>query len=301
MELRQLRYFRAVAEERNLTRAAARLHLRPTSLSQQIIALEREVGTALFVRGPNGMEPTEAGRALLPEAERTLRQAERALHAARFPAAEGLRLAVTPGSPPAVAALLARKLRQVDDLPVSAQLTRIRSGELDAGLVVLPVDPALTVAIVSTAELGVLVDSAHPLASRTEVSWADLSGNDLLWFDRALAPGYHDEVLALAKKAGWTPRRILHGPPRRALFAGALRAPDVVALRPRWSAGDGQRWLPLRDSPVVRHALVWQDSQHSRACADLAAELARAAGTHDRAVTPDGHGRPSPAGLGPST
>ncbi|WP_205215278.1 LysR family transcriptional regulator [Amycolatopsis albispora] len=301
MELRQLRYFRAVAEERNLTRAAARLHLRPTSLSQQIIALEREVGTALFVRGPNGMEPTEAGLALQPEAERTLRQADRALQAARLPAGEGLRLAVTPGAPPAVAALLARRLRQVDDLPVSTQLHRIRSGELDAGLVVLPVDPVFDFAVVSVAPLGVLVDSAHPLAARSEVDWADLSGNDLLWFDRDLAPGYHDDVLARAEEAGWTPRRILRGPPRRALFAGALRAPGVVALRPRWSAEPGQRCIPLRDAPMVRHALVWRDSQHARACAELAAELARAAEADARAADPDGHGHPSPGGLEPST
>lgn len=65
MELRQLRYFLAVAEERNLTRAADAVGIKPTSLSQQIIALERELGTALFVRSSVGMAPTRAGTRLV--------------------------------------------------------------------------------------------------------------------------------------------------------------------------------------------------------------------------------------------
>jgi len=76
MELRQLSHFLAVAEERHFTRAAARVHLTQSSLSSSVRALERELGSDLFVRSTRQVELTEAGRALLPIARRTVAAAE---------------------------------------------------------------------------------------------------------------------------------------------------------------------------------------------------------------------------------
>ena len=76
MELRQLSHFLAVAEERHFTRAAARVHLTQSSLSSSVRALERELGSELFVRSTRKVELTEAGRALLPAARRTVAAAE---------------------------------------------------------------------------------------------------------------------------------------------------------------------------------------------------------------------------------
>ncbi|GAA2497925.1 LysR family transcriptional regulator [Streptomyces gobitricini] len=81
MELRHLEHFVAVAEEGNVTRAAARLHLAQSGLSASVRALERELGAELFVRTARGVEPTEAGRALLREARRTLDSAAAAREA----------------------------------------------------------------------------------------------------------------------------------------------------------------------------------------------------------------------------
>src|SRR5262245_11805348 len=148
MDLRRLRYFCAVAEASHLTRAAEGLGIRPTSLSQQILALERELGTDLSVRTPTGMRLTVAGAALLPQARTVLAAAERVHEVVRDAVAQEitLHIGVTPGSPSWVAARLWAAIRErgaalaASDSQTATQLDDLARGGLDAGLVVLPVE-----------------------------------------------------------------------------------------------------------------------------------------------------------------
>src|ERR671922_941699 len=99
-ELRQLRYFVTVAEERSFTRAAGRLHIAQQSLSQQIRTLESQLGVTLFERSSHGVELTDIGAVLLREARPVLAQAERVVEAVRR-AARGEAGELRVGVPPA--------------------------------------------------------------------------------------------------------------------------------------------------------------------------------------------------------
>src|SRR5881296_1826368 len=79
MELRHLRYFVAVSEEQNVTRAAARLHVSQPPLSRQIRDLEEELGVALFEHSAKAVRLTEAGKVFLTEARAVLQRADEAV------------------------------------------------------------------------------------------------------------------------------------------------------------------------------------------------------------------------------
>src|ERR1700761_368278 len=139
MELRQLRYFVAVAEELHYGRAAERLHISGPALSQQIIALERELGAELFVRDRRSVALTEAGRSLLDDARRMLALAEDARQRLRRTAAETapLRMGYVSWLPEDMAAILAPTVAvRVDEwvLPSHAQADRVAEGSIDLAL-----------------------------------------------------------------------------------------------------------------------------------------------------------------------
>lgn len=176
MELRHLRHFVALAEERNFTRAAERELIVQSGLSSSVRALEREVGADLFVRGSRPVRLTAEGRALLPAARRTLESAEAARQAVqdvRGLLSGHLRIGTYPINPrllplPALLLAFARahpaldvSVRQIPGLSTAA---KVADGELDCALFdqVGPPAPGLRAIPLISEEFQVAVPSAHP-------------------------------------------------------------------------------------------------------------------------------------------
>src|SRR5689334_11926219 len=149
MELRQMRYYVAVAEELHFGRAADRLHISTPTLSQQIKQVERELGTPLLIRHSRGVEITAAGKVFLDHAVRTITAAEQALSETRRAAGLGepqLRLGLLNGVPgwlpEALENLASERFPGCNVTPIAGttaeQLTLLAAGDVDLALIRTP-------------------------------------------------------------------------------------------------------------------------------------------------------------------
>ncbi|MFB6810697.1 LysR substrate-binding domain-containing protein [Streptomyces sp. NPDC056387] len=211
MELRQLSYFVTVAEELHFGRAADRLHIVQSAVSQQVQRLERELGAALFDRSPRHVRLTGAGERLLPEARAVLAAAERARSAVRERA--GLRLGTSTGLGEHldrvlgdVAALAPGTAVQLVSAPARERLEQVADGRLDAAFV-RSLEPAPGVRILRLGEdpLVAALPAAHPLAREPELALADLAGLQLCLTARRNNPVLVDLVVGACHSAGFEP------------------------------------------------------------------------------------------------
>ncbi|MFC5661555.1 LysR family transcriptional regulator [Kitasatospora misakiensis] len=248
MQLQQLRYFLAVAETRHFTRAAEAEHVAQPSLSQQIRALERELGAELFHRTRGNIALTDAGAALLPLARRILADTE----SARLAVQETVQLRrgrVRLGAPPSLCTSLVPDVLRVfrDRYPGVALVVReggsrdlvrsLAAGELDLALIITPpsgeAPPALALTDLLHEEL-VLVSREAP-GRRRRVRVAELRGRPLVMFRE----GYdvREATLAACREAGFEPEFAVEGGEMDAVL-GFVRAglgpavlPGMVAAR----------------------------------------------------------------------
>lgn len=226
MELRHLRYFVAVAEEGNVTRAAARLHISQPPLSQQIKDLETTLGAALFERSVQGMVLTAVGEAFLSEARRTLHAADQAMEVATR-AARGeqglLRLGFTSSAAfnPVVATTV-REFRQrwpgvrvvleeanTTQLTVSLGQRALDAAFLRPGLGELP---GLRVMRFRDERMRAVVPTSHRLAHRRRIALKDLAPDPFVLFPRSVGLSLHDAILDACQANGFVPRLELEVP-----------------------------------------------------------------------------------------
>ncbi|WP_416974206.1 LysR family transcriptional regulator [Streptomyces sp. 4F14] len=264
MDSRALRYFVAVAEELNFTRAAGRLGISPPPLSRAIAKLERDLGVPLLERSTHHVALTPAGTVLLTEARHTLDALEAAIHRTRRaggPAPKLVLAVKADGDAGLLEPLLARYAATPAALPVTVRLCAwheqprlLRTGEADVALVHEPYDRTGLDAETLLLEPRVAALAAtHPLAASARVTLADLelTADGLPGFlDRVRAPGRDlAQVLALI-----------------ALDEMFTLFPASVATRyPR----PGVVYRPVVDAPPSGLAVAWPQRSRSTAVAAL--------------------------------
>jgi DNA-binding transcriptional LysR family regulator len=258
VELRQLRYFVAVAEAGSLTRAATRLHIAQQSLSQQIRTLEAQLGASLFERSSRGVELTDAGAVLLREARRVLAQAERAEDAVRR-AARGEQGELRVGflstvanyfMPPVVRAFRERHRGvrlHTEDLTIAALVAGVRDGTLDAGLSRPPLVDDLEAEVVLREPVAAVLPEGHPLAERDELTLADLADEPWVLTPRASWPPWHRSYDDDFARAGYRPRVVQRGTTPQGLLALVAAGVGVtrLTLSSRTLRDGGVAFVPL--------------------------------------------------------
>jgi DNA-binding transcriptional LysR family regulator len=266
MELRHLRYFVAVAEEQNVTRAAARLHVSQPPLSRQIRDLEDELGVALFEHKARSVRLTEVGRVFLVEARAVLQRAADAVQTAKA-VASGQRGEIHVGYAPSLTVeVLPRALRyfqeanpgirvQLHDLSTQEMLRRLRDGKLDVALLV-QVSPKV-LAELNFVELGrypvcVALHPSHPLARARKVGLEQIARERLIAFTLADYPEYHAWIAELFASVAQPPRICEEHDSVTSLIASveAGRGVAVVSQTLDCLAGPRLKIRPLQPAPV---------------------------------------------------
>ena len=219
MDLRQLRQFVAVAEERSFRRAAERLHVSQPPLSVAVQRLEAVVGVALLDRTRHHVRLTVAGEAFLREAKRTLAHAQLSIEIAQRAAAGKLgtlRLSFVPSAAFNVVPGLLRAFREhypdvtlvLTSDTTSQQIAMLLSGATDVGIVVPPLHDARDVRVSSFCEqeLMLAVPMSHPLAGQKRVQLRSLAQESFVGFPFSEGPGFETVVMAACHDCGFVPK-----------------------------------------------------------------------------------------------
>ena len=319
MELRHLRYFLAVAEELNFTRAAKRLNIAQPPLTQQIKALEAEMGVALFDRSGYRVELTDAGRSFVPQVARILADVRNAVLIAKR-AAVGevghVRVGFTESASfnPLVTATF-RSFRtaypevelSLEESPSTVLASALRDGRIDAAFVRPPLrtGEGITLHLIDEEEMVVAVPTGHPLALRAELEITDLAEETFVLYPRTERPGLADTVIAACEKAGFAPKVKQYTPQLSStinLVAAALGV-SIVPKSMRGLQPQAVTYKRLRDPKLTALLGVAHRSGESSAPVLRFVETARAAISNSeipQAEIPQVSSNTEPATLSPT-
>ena len=287
MELRQLRYFIAVAEELSFSKGAQRAGVSQPPLSRQIANLEAELGARLFDRDKHSVRLTEAGRVYYAEAIKTLAAVDRTVHMTQR-AAKGLTGSLSLGFGGSVAYTFAPSaLRKFRDLypgvelslhntPMTSQLDRLKEQSTDVGFVMLPVqDKSLQTRLLLRDPLVVVAPVGHPLTKSKTVGLRAIEPYELIMFPRGGGFGFFSHIMAICKKAGFVPTVAQEVAPMESVI-GLVAAGVGISVVPSVAKRlliTGVQYRPLHeDYAVMEFAMAWRKDNTSpvvRAFVDL--------------------------------
>jgi len=240
MELRHVRYFLAVAENLNFSRAAQQLHIAQPPLSRQIRQLEEDLGVTLFVRSKRRVELTKAGQVFLDEARKLVVQAGHATEAARH-AQKGesgsVRIGIASGLGGVVGNMVAEHCKrfpavnvECKDVFSTIQNEMLRKREIDIAFLRPPVDHVnLDCELLFEEDFVVILPTSHRLAKRKFVRLKDIADEPLIMFERNFSSGLYDKILGLYSRQGLTPHfTVAHVQPHEE--AGAIMVASGKAI-----------------------------------------------------------------------
>ena len=272
MELRHLRYFLAVAEELNFSRAAARLHMAQPPLTVQIQNLEKDLGVRLFARTGRGTTLTREGEVFLLEARQICDQVGRARRAVNQAVAGDLGRLRVAGVPYAFLSelpmVVPRFRRENPNIVLDLReagtqegLDSLLAGTLDAAFVRADDDiDGLEILPIRTGRFEAVVPVGHRLADAGQLELAALAAEPFVVTSRHISPYYYDRTLAALATAGVTPRTVIEASSIQAQI-GYVACGMGVSLIP---ASDTSPWwgfverIPLRQHiPATEVAVAW--------------------------------------------
>ena len=280
MELRHLRYFVAVAEELNVRRAAARLHVSQPPLTRQIRDLEDEINVKLFERSKHGVQLTGAGRVFLDDARQILEHSERAVRAAQD-ARRGnigrLRIAVPPMAMDRVLCRVLRQVRrrypnlaiQIQETPTPHQFRALLQRNLDLAYCSFrSTDSNLVFKLVRRAAMCAALPPGHFLAKQRRLSLRDLAEEPFI-APSPHATAYYDWYIGLCRNAGFEPKIAHEVDSAQSLLSMASSGIGVAlvpeTLRVFQSAGDVEIRDLFPDTPCLPFYLAWRRDDTSSA------------------------------------
>jgi len=288
IELRHLRYVITVAETGQLTRAAARLHVAQPALSQSIARVERELGATLFVRHPNGVTPTPAGEAFVEHARAAVNAADTAVTAARQHArssAGQLLFGFLNGGPAIAEPLLSAFTAAhpeidvvVQEIGFARQVDAILDGTVDAAVLCPgPPDSEVETIPIARTSMVVFVANGHRLASRTQLTFADVDDETYLRPGPGL-PEWWMDIWWLTERRGRRPKVGRHASSSVNESIAGILAGEAIVLAPDFFVPPypipGITTIPLTDVDAPDIELAYLPNRATRAT-KLLADVAR--------------------------
>ena len=293
MELRQLRYFVAVAEEMNITRAADRLHMTQPPLSRQIQQIEEDVGLPLFERGSRPLKLTEAGRIFYAQAKRLIEDADELAPLTRRLAqlAERIVIGFVPstlyGALPAVIRAFREAAPHIElsliEMFTIEQLGALKGGRIDVGFGRLRFDDVqLAREVLVEERMIAALPEGHPLAASTEpLTLAAIARETLIVYPSTPRPSYADQQLSALRDHALEPRAV-HEVRELQTALGLVAAQVGVCLVPESVEGlraHGVVYRPIPDanvsSPIIMSRRLQDESPTTLLLCSLARDLFR--------------------------
>jgi len=258
MELRHLRYFVALADELNFTRAAQRLGITQPSLSSQIRQLEAEMGTSLLRRETRGVELTDAGKLMFEEARLILAEVERAkMGVGRRARGETGKINIGSAGAtyfhPLIPTIIYEFKKKYPDVVLTPEesntsllLARVRAGAIDLAFVRPPLSDTdgLRVEPLVKEPILMVLPAEHPLGRSKSAPLSALAQERIILFTRAINPAVYDAILAAIARAGFSPYL-------------AQEAPQAASAIPMVAAGLGVTLVPKSMSRLHPDGVVF--------------------------------------------